>query len=140
MSSLFDTFGVTVLKGAVRHPLLQGSVEIFNRTLLTLIRKVLDEAGDWRSQLDVLLYFDRIRPHSVLKISPMRAMLGWEPTGVLFSATPGLGLTPSDFERQAARIRDFVEAELSSEDFVESEADNCLFAVGDAVLLRREVE
>eukprot|EP00117_Sycon_ciliatum_P048114 scpid81261/ scgid5927/ len=67
----------------------------------------------------------------------MRAMLGWEPTGVLFSANPGLGLTPSDLERQAARIRDFVEAELSSKDFVESEADNCLFAVGDAVLLRR---
>ncbi|XP_065195812.1 uncharacterized protein LOC135827211 [Sycon ciliatum] len=140
MSSLFDTFGVTVLNGAVRHPLLQGSVERFNRTLLTLIRKVLDEADDWRSELDVLLYFDRIHPHSVLKISPMRAMLGWEPSGVLLSATPGLGRTPSDLERQAARIRDFVEAELSSKDFVESEADNCLFAVGDAVLLRREVE
>ncbi|XP_065196224.1 uncharacterized protein LOC135827698 [Sycon ciliatum] len=129
MSSLFDTLGVTVLNGAVSHPQSQGSVERFNRTLLTLIRKVLDEADVWRSELDVLLYFDRIRVHSVLKISPMCAMLGWEPSGVLFSATPGLGLTPSDLERQAARIRDFVEAELSSKDFVESEADNCLFAV-----------
>ena len=137
MSSLFDTFGVTVLNGAVHHPQSQGSVERFTPTLLTSIRKVLDEADDWRSELDELLYFYRIRPHSVLKISPMRVMLGWEPTGVLFSASPGLGLTPPNLERQAARIRDFVEAELSSKDFVESEADNCVFAVGDEVLLRR---
>ena len=54
-------------------------MERFNRTLLKIIRKTLDGADDWEEELDMLLFHYCIRPHSVTKISPMRAMYGWEP-------------------------------------------------------------
>ena len=43
--ALFEAFGVVIQYGAVRHPQSQGSVERFNKTLLTIIRKTLDRAG-----------------------------------------------------------------------------------------------
>ena len=69
--ALFEAFGVVVQHGAVRHPQSQGSVERFNKTLLTIIRKTLDGADDWEDALDLLLFHYRIRPHSATKVSPM---------------------------------------------------------------------
>ena len=78
VSTLLKAFGVTVRTGAVRHPQSQGGAERFNRTLLGMIRKVLDSSHNWVVELDMLLYQYRTRPHSVSKISPIRAMFGWE--------------------------------------------------------------
>ncbi|XP_065189616.1 uncharacterized protein LOC135820229 [Sycon ciliatum] len=44
--ALFIQFGVRVKTGAVRHPQSQGCVERMNRTIITLMRKVLDETAD----------------------------------------------------------------------------------------------
>ncbi|XP_065196213.1 uncharacterized protein LOC135827687 [Sycon ciliatum] len=81
--ALFSRFGISVQRGAIRHPQSQGSAERFNRTLLTLIRKVLTDAADWRAELDLLLYHYRIRSHAVTKIPPMHAMCGWTPRDLI---------------------------------------------------------
>lgn len=79
VSAMMDTFGVAAHTGTVRHPQSQGGVECFQQTLLLMIRKLLDELQNWLSELDVLLVFYRTRTHSLSKISPMMAMMVWEP-------------------------------------------------------------
>ena len=59
----------------MRHLQSQGGAERFNRTLLGMIRTVLDSSHNWVVELDILLYQYRTQPHSVPK---MRAVFGWE--------------------------------------------------------------
>ena len=141
MDTLYDTFGVVVKHGAVRHPKSQGAVERFNRTLLTMLRKLHEQSTDWKTDLAMFLHFYCVRPHSVLKISPAKAILGWEPRNLVVQqdvkAEP-MCKWSADLECNAACIRDFVEEELSVEDFLESEEEAVSpFAAGDPVQLRR---
>ena len=50
VSATVQAVEVVVKHGAVRHPESQGAAERFNRTLLTLIRKVLAESDGWMSR------------------------------------------------------------------------------------------
>ena len=140
MDAVFDVFGVRVHHGAVRHPQSQGSTERFNRTLLTLIWKTLEDANDWKSALDFMLHYYRIRPHSFTKNPPMAAMVGWEPRELLVQRDLE-ELSESAWmdrqRRQAAQTRDFLEGELSALDFMDEPDIPCPFRGGDAVLLRR---
>ncbi|XP_065191877.1 uncharacterized protein K02A2.6-like [Sycon ciliatum] len=68
-SALYDAFGVTVKRGAVRQPQSQGAAERFNRTLLNLIRKTLGDADDWHAELDILLYYYRVCPQAKVYFS-----------------------------------------------------------------------
>ena len=136
--ALFEAFGVVVQHGAVRHPQSQGSVERFNKTLLTIIRKTLDGADDWEDALDLLLFHYRIRPHSATKVSPMRAMYGWEPN-VLIESRPEVfssSVWVDRLERRAAEIRDYLEEQLSQMDWIE-DCHVCPYLEGDSVLLRQ---
>ena len=104
--------------GAVRYSQSQGSVERFNRTLLTLICKVLDAEDDWQSALGLMLYHYRVRPHSVTKISPFEAMMGWAPGGLLTEPAAGdhamsLSAWVDQLSLRSARVRDYVEELLS---------------------------
>jgi len=81
VESLFRLYGIRVHTGAVRHPQSQGSAERFNRTLIGLIRKVLDSSTNWEADLETLLFFYRNRPHGATALSPMVAMVGWQPWG-----------------------------------------------------------
>ena len=139
MTAVYQAFGVEVRRGAVRHPQSQGMAERFNRTLLTLVRKTLEEADDWKTAIDLLLYFYRVRPHVATKLSPMEAMVGWEPNNLLVQMPdnePTLSAWVDRQRKQAARIRDFVEEELSAHDFLDAQSA-CPYQVGDRVLLRR---
>ena len=75
VESLFRLLGVCVNTGAVRHPQSQGAVERVNRTLLGLIRKVLDSSSNWREDLDILLHYYRNRPHTQLAYRRWRPWL-----------------------------------------------------------------
>ena len=137
--ALFEAFGVVIQHGAVRHPQSQGSVERFNRTLLAIIRKTLDGADDWEEALDMLLFHYRIRPHSVTKISPMRAMYGWEPN-VLFEQRPEVFSASAWVDRlesRAAEIRDYLEEQLAQMDWIDADDTACPYRAGDPVLLRQ---
>ena len=140
VESLFRLLGVHVRTGAVRHPQSQGTAERFNRTLLTLIRKVLEDSSDWRADLDVLLFQYRNRPHGTTQLSPMIAMTGWQPRHIIVDdVKEACDMTQwaSELSARIARVRDIVETELSSRDFVDLPDGPCAYAVGDRVLLRR---
>ena len=76
VESLLETFGVRVRTGAVRHPQSQGSAERFNRTLLTMIRKVNEDLSTWKADLDVLLLYYRNRQHSSTGFALVEAKIG----------------------------------------------------------------
>ena len=137
--ALFGAFGVVIQHGAVRHPQSQGSVERYNRTLLTIIRKTLDGAEDWEEAVDMLLFHYRIRPHSVTEISPMRAMYRWEPN-VLIEQRPEVFSASAWVDRlesRAAEIRDYLEEQLAQMDWIDADGTVCPYRTGDPVLLRQ---
>ena len=139
VESLLETFGVRVHTGAVRHRQSQGSAERFNRTLLTMIRKVIEDSSAWKADLDVLLFYYRNRPHSSTGFAPIEAMIGWKPNQlVVQSSKPNVPLSAwvQEFTMRTARIRDLVDAEMSTADF-QKESVPCLYSVGDRVLLLR---
>ena len=129
-----------MVRGSVRHPESQGIAERFNRTLLNLIRKVLEAAGDWRAELDMLLYYYRHRVHSATSMSPFEAMVGWKSRNLLIDDTRrrerSLSAWVDQMASQAAKVRDAVEAELSASDFIEQKGE-CPYDVGSQVMLRR---
>ena len=139
MDSVFQLMGVSVRTGAVRHPQSQGSAERANRTILGLIRKVLESSSDWSRDLSVLLFYYRIRVHSATKISPMMAMVGWQPQHLIVQSDPSTksrSQWSEQLEKSTARIRDLVEQELSSADSID-EVAMCAYGVGDGVLLQQ---
>ena len=117
VESLLETFGVHVRTGAVRHPQSQGSAERFNRTLLTMIRKVIEDSSTWKADLDFLLFYYRNRPHSSTGFAPIEAMIGWKPNQVVVqSSKPTVPLSAwvQELTMRTARIRDLVDAEMST--------------------------
>ena len=139
VSAVLKVFDVDVRHGAVRHPQSQGGAERFNRSLLTMIRKTIESSADWVTELPILLYYYRTRIHSVLKMSPMMAMMSWEPRDLCVEAAPVEGSLMSwsaSLAEKCARIRDYVSGVLSEVDTV-SDNENCPFHVGDSVMMRR---
>ena len=135
---MFDAFGVTVKHGAVRHAQSQGAAERFHRSLLTMIRKLHEGSSDWKRDLAVLLFYYRVRPHSVLKMSPAKAMMGWEPRDMLIESKKKEVTEPQwteDLQRRIADIRDYVQEQLAAVDFIEAEAENP-YQPGDPIQLR----
>lgn len=141
VSAVLSVFGVHVSHGAVRHPQSQGAAERFNRSLITMIRKSIDDADDWLTELQVLLYYYRTRPHAVTKISPMMAMLSWEPQDLTVESPPkaegSLMSWQADLAATCARVRDHVTECLAELDGVVKSPLVCPLSVGDPVLLRR---
>ena len=117
VESLFQKFGVRVRTGAVRHPQSQGAAERTNRTLLTIMRKTMEESSSWKEDLDMILYYYRIRPHSSTKLSPFQAMTGWQPKNLLVEdevQVMSMSEWSDKLSQRCAAVRDFVEAEWES--------------------------
>ena len=141
VDSIFRAFGTHVRSGAVRHPQSQGSAERMNKTLLTMIRKLLEESSDWKTNLGILLFYYRTRPHSATGLSPMEAMLGWMPRHLVVSDNAddtSLSARGADLACKSAKIRDLVEGELSKNDTLGPEpAPSNPYEVGQHVLFLR---
>ena len=128
--------GIVALDGKPLNVL--GTVERANHTILSLIHKVLDHSADWVADLRMLEFYHRTRPHSVIRISPMKAMVGWECPHFIIEneiSACAMSVWASKLSEQSARIRDLLEEELSSGDFIEVSAA-CPYEVGDHVLLQ----
>ena len=140
VDALWRQFHIQVKTGATRHPQSQGTVERMNRTLLTMIRKVLGEADDWLSALDLLLYYYRNRPHSTTKLSPMMVMTAWQSRDLIVDKDQyacELSQWVSQLGDRAARVRDIVEMALSDHDAVQEECPLPLYQPDEEVMLRR---
>ena len=139
VESLFRLLGAEVRPGATRHPQSQGSVERANRTILGLIRKVLEHSSDWAADIETLLFYYRVRPHSSTGLSPMKAMVGWECPHFVVEGEPSacaMSEWAVKVSEQSARIRDLLEEELSERDAIDL-ASPCPYHVGQPVLLQR---
>jgi len=139
VDALMKQFNVTVKTGAVRHPQSQGGVERVNRTLLTLMRKVLDEASDWRAELDLLLHYYHGRPHSTTGVSPMMAMNGWQSRDLIMETNQQacrMSEWVTRLGERAARVRDVVESALSADDGIR-EIQQPIYHVNQPVLFKR---
>ena len=104
-----------------------------------MIRKVIEDSSTWKADLDVLLFYYRNRPHSSSGFAPIWTMIGWKPNQlVVQSCKPTVSLSAwvQVLTMRAARIRDLVDAEMSTVDFQE-ESVPCSYSVGDRVLLLR---
>ena len=113
VKSLFTLMGVDVRCGAVRHPQSQGSVERMNRTLLTMIRKLL-QSSDWLEDLEMLLFQYRNRPHSATGLTPMECMVGWQPPHLIIEGQQlprNLSQWAEQLECRVAKVRDLIEEE-----------------------------
>ena len=122
----------------MHHCQSQGGAERFNRTLLGMICKGLDSSHNWVVELDMLLYQYRTRPHSVSKISPMRAMFGWEsPDAFVEKHSPdSASIWVDGVCEMAARVQDYMTDILAEHDDPVEVCD-CPYSVGDSVLLRQ---
>ena len=138
VKALFDAFGVTVAHRAVRHPKSQGAAERFNQTLLMLIRKILDTSDDWQLDMDLLLFYYRARPHSSTGMSPMQAMHGWGPRGLVVDRPLqqfNIGSWVAELDCRSAAVHELLDNALTKTDFV-AEPDS-QYSAGDRVLLRQ---
>ena len=127
VESLFQVFGTTVRTGAVRHPQSQGAAELFNCTLLTLIRKTLPNSADWKQDLKWLLFYYNTCPHGSTHLPLMEAMFRWQPRSFIVDS-PDTDLLLSEriirLSQRSAAIRDYIEEELSRRDFVSDPSEN----------------
>ena len=137
LDSLFKSMGVRVRTEAVRHPQAQGAAERANRTLIGLIRKVLDGSSDWKCDLRTLLFFYRNRPHSATGVAPMEAMVSWQPSHLIVESVEEYVTASEWVDKLATRsavIRDIIEEEMSSAHTIDEETE-CAYAAGDTVML-----
>ena len=108
---------------------------------LALIRKTIDESEDWLSALNMLLYYYRIRPHSVTGISPMHAMCAWTRRPLIVDEPlheVPLSAWVEKLYKQAAVVRNFVEEHLLEHDFIDDKfEEHCSYVVGSDVMLLR---
>ena len=84
----------------------------------------------------MLLFHYRNRSHSATGLTPMEAMVGWQPPHLIVENQPAamrLCQWAEYLSDRSAKIRDLLE-ELSSAGFIEQHSE-CPYSAGDPVLL-----
>lgn len=94
---------VTQLRTSVYHPQTDGLVERFNKTLKSMLRKLIEEDGkDWDQLLPYLLFAIREVPQSSTGFAPFELLYGRRPRGLL-------DLAKEAWEQQPSRHRSIIE-------------------------------
>ena len=81
---------------------------------------MLETSSGWSSDFGLLLYYYQIRPHHTMKLSPMMAMVGWQPNHLIVESeqsASNLSQWSELLQKNSAKIRDMVEEQLSTADF-----------------------
>jgi len=71
-----EAFGVTKSRTIAYHPAGDGLVELFNRSLLQMLRIYVQQHNDWGKYLPFVLYAYRTAVHSSTEVSPFELMFG----------------------------------------------------------------
>lgn len=77
---LYRMLGIKKLKTTARQPRSNGVIEVWHRTLNSLLAKVINETHtDWSKYLDYVVFSYNAAPHSVTGLSPYVVMMGRQP-------------------------------------------------------------
>ncbi|KAJ1097376.1 hypothetical protein NDU88_002496 [Pleurodeles waltl] len=84
MKQVCKTLGISQIRTSVYHPQTDGLVERYNRTIKTLLRKVVEESGrDWDQKLPLVLYAIRTHEQASTGHSPFELVFGRQPRSLL---------------------------------------------------------
>nr|XP_006012602.1 PREDICTED: uncharacterized protein LOC102366250 [Latimeria chalumnae] len=84
MKELCDLLHIKTLRTSVYHPQTDGLVERFNRTLKSMLKKVVSKDGkNWDTMLPYLMFAIRDVPQSSTGFSPFELLYGRQPRGIL---------------------------------------------------------
>uniref|UniRef100_A0A8C5QSI0 Gypsy retrotransposon integrase-like protein 1 n=3 Tax=Leptobrachium leishanense TaxID=445787 RepID=A0A8C5QSI0_9ANUR len=84
MRELCKVMGIKQLRTSVYHPQTDGLVERFNKTLKSMLRKVIDKDGrNWDLLLPYLMFSIREVPQASTGFSPFELLYGRHPRGLL---------------------------------------------------------
>ncbi|XP_069100681.1 uncharacterized protein [Pleurodeles waltl] len=84
MAEVCRLLGVKQIRTSVYHPQTDGLVERYNKTIKSLLRKSISEAGkDWEKKLPLVLYAIRTHVQASLGHSPFEMLFGRQPRTLL---------------------------------------------------------
>ena len=115
LSELCKAFGVTKSRTTPYHPMGDGLVERMNRSILNLLRGLVQQEGDWEEQLQSLLYVYRTTKHATTGLSPYEILFGSNPPPLYLPNTENIThQEPADYshclQRKLLELRELVEA------------------------------
>jgi len=79
LSELCKAFGVSKSRTTPYHPMGDGLVERMNRSIINMLRGLVDKGGDWEEHLQLLLYLYRTSKHATTGLSPYEILFGSNP-------------------------------------------------------------
>ncbi|KAJ1164557.1 hypothetical protein NDU88_004993 [Pleurodeles waltl] len=84
MAEICHSLGFERIRTSVYHPQTDGLVERYNKTIKTVLRKVISEAGkDWEKKLPLVLYAIRTHVQASTGHSSFELLFGQQPRTVL---------------------------------------------------------
>ena len=118
LSELCKAFGVEKSRTTPYHPMGDGLVERMNRSLLNLLRTLMEKRSNWEDHLQLLLFAYRTTQHSTTKLSPYEVLFGQNPPllqlpSPLSSTSPDPSDYSSQLKRKLEEMREMVEANLT---------------------------
>uniref|UniRef100_A0A6G3MFZ0 Retrovirus-related Pol polyprotein from transposon 412 (Trinotate prediction) n=1 Tax=Henneguya salminicola TaxID=69463 RepID=A0A6G3MFZ0_HENSL len=78
--NICQTLGISKTRTTPYYPQSDGMVERFNRTIVSMLSKCLEEEEDWDTILQKLMMCYRSSPHKTTGVSPYFAVFGREPS------------------------------------------------------------
>lgn len=117
LSELCRAFGVTKSHTTPYHPMGDGLVERMNRSILNLLRGLVEKEGDWEEHLQLLLYVYRTTKHATTGLSPYEILFGSNPPPLHLPTAGKIShQDPADYSHRLQgkllELRELVEANI----------------------------
>ena len=141
-TQVLDAFGICKSHTTPYHPQGDGMVEIFNRTLLQLLRTYVTTKDDWETNLPYVLYAYRTSQHASTGFPLFLLLYGRYPNQCQLATQFGYDSLsyPAQLQAKLSELQDFVHTNLtqaacSQKSYYDRHTKQSTFAPGDLVWL-----